>query len=96
LTGIIRDPNGRPLRETTAEERMRSMKRNLATYVGLGRLLKAYVTSYLDDSAKPVTLEVDMQSLPDGTNYPAVAVLSLPTSKLAVRIQNTNYQRVAP
>jgi hypothetical protein len=42
LKGIIRDRNGRPLRETT------------------------------------------------------VAVLGLPTSKLAIRIQNTNYQRVAP
>ena len=60
------------------------------------KLLKAYVTSYLDDSAKPVTLEVDMQSLPDGTNYPAVAVLGLPTSKLAIRIQNTDHQKLAP
>jgi len=44
------------------------------------KLQKVYVTTYLDDSIKPVTLEVDMQSLPDGTSYPAVEVLSLPSS----------------
>jgi hypothetical protein len=60
------------------------------------KLMKVYVTSYLEESTKPVTLEVDMQSLPDGTSYPAVAVLGLPSSNLSVRIRNTNYQKVGP
>jgi hypothetical protein len=35
-----------------------------------------------------------MQSLPDGTSYPAVEVLALPSSNLSIKIQNTNYQKV--
>jgi tetratricopeptide (TPR) repeat protein len=52
------------------------------------KLQKVHVTTHLDDSTKPVTLEVDMQWLPDGTNYPGVEVLGLPSSNLAIPIQN--------
>lgn len=54
------------------------------------------LASYLEDSTKPVTLEVDMQSLPDGPSYPAVEILSLPASNLSIRIRNSNYLKVAP
>jgi hypothetical protein len=60
------------------------------------KLLKVLVTSYLEDSARPMSLEVEMQSLPDGTSYPAVEVLSLPASQLSIRVENGNYQKVAP
>jgi len=52
------------------------------------------VNTYLDDPGSPVTLQVDFQSLPDGTNYPAVEVFAIPASNLQVKIQNSNYQRV--
>lgn len=52
------------------------------------------VNTYQDDPSQPVTLQVDMQSLPDGTNYAAVEVLSLPSSQLVIQIQNSNYQKV--
>jgi hypothetical protein len=59
------------------------------------KLQRVNVSTYLDDPTQPVTLDVEMQSLPDGTNYPAVEVLGLPASHLEIRIQNTNYQRLA-
>ncbi len=57
-------------------------------------LRKINVNTYLDDPSNPVTLEVDLQTLPDGTNYPAIESLSLPGKEIDVRIQNSNYQKV--
>jgi hypothetical protein len=35
------------------------------------------------------------QSLPDGTSYPGTVVLAIPSSKVQVRITNSNYQKLA-
>ena len=59
-------------------------------------LRKINVATYLDDPSNPVTLEVDLQSLPDGTDYPGVQNLSIPAGHIDVRVQNSNYQKVAP
>jgi hypothetical protein len=48
-----------------------------------------------DDQAKPVTPGIDLQSLPDRTNYPATVALSMPASQIEVRITISSYQRVA-
>ena len=53
------------------------------------------VNTYLEDPNSPVTLQVDMQSLPDGTNYSAAVDLKIPASQIEVRITNSNYQKVA-
>ncbi len=53
------------------------------------------VNSWLDDPSKPVTLQVNLQSLPDGTSYPGAIVLSIPSDQIEVRITNSNYQKVA-
>lgn len=53
------------------------------------------VDSWLDDPAKKVTLDVQMQSLPDGTSYPGTVVLAIPSSHIQVQITNSNYQKVA-
>jgi len=53
------------------------------------------VTTYMDDPAKPVTLAVQMASLPDAS-YPASVTLGIPASSIEVRVTNSNYQRVAP
>ncbi len=37
------------------------------------------VATWLDSPSKPVTLTVQFQSLPDGTNYPATTTLTLPS-----------------
>ena len=36
-----------------------------------------------------------MQSLPDGTSSPGTVVLAIPSSKVQVRITNSNYQKLA-
>ncbi len=56
-------------------------------------LRRLNVNSYLDDPGDAVTLEVDFQTLPDGTNYAAATVLNAEAKKLQVRTQNANYQR---
>ena len=53
------------------------------------------VKSYLDSPDKAVTLNVQMQSLPDGTSYPGAIVLAVPSDNIEVRITNSNYQKVA-
>ena len=53
------------------------------------------VATHLDEPGSPVTLRVSLQSLPDGTNYPGSVVLSMPASRIEVRITNSNYQKLA-
>jgi hypothetical protein len=52
------------------------------------------VTTYMDDPSKPVTLQVQMASLPDAS-YPGSVTLAIPASQIEVRITNTNYQKLA-
>jgi hypothetical protein len=54
------------------------------------------VATSLDKPSDAVTFRVTMQSLPDGTSYPANIVLGIPASRIEVRITNTNYQKLAP
>jgi hypothetical protein len=54
------------------------------------------VDTWLDKPDKKVTLAVTFQSLPDGTNYPAETLLTIPGDKIEVRIENSNYQKLAP
>jgi hypothetical protein len=54
------------------------------------------VSTYLDAPGSPVTLDVALQSLPDGTHYPATVSMKMPASQVEVRIENSNYQKVAP
>lgn len=53
------------------------------------------VATYMDTPQSPVTLQVGMQSLPDGTSYPGSVVLGLPARQIEVRITNSNYQKLA-
>jgi hypothetical protein len=53
------------------------------------------VATWLDKPEEPVTLNVTMQSLPDGLSYPGAIVLSIPSSKIEVRITKSNYQKLA-
>jgi hypothetical protein len=54
------------------------------------------VDTWLEKPDKKVTLAVTFQSLPDGTNYAAETVLSIPGDEIEVRIENSNYQKLAP
>jgi hypothetical protein len=53
------------------------------------------VSTWLDKPDEPVTLNVTMQSLPDGLSYPGSIALSIPSSKVEVRITKSNYQKLA-
>jgi hypothetical protein len=58
-------------------------------------LRKIDVNTWLDKPDNPVVLTVTMQALADGTSYPGDVVLSLPSSKIEVRIAKSNYQKLA-
>jgi hypothetical protein len=53
------------------------------------------VATYLDGPSSPVTLNVALQSLPDGTHYPGTVSMKMPASQVDVRIENSNYQKLA-
>jgi hypothetical protein len=53
------------------------------------------VDTWKDSPSDKVTLNVQMQSLADGTDYPGAVVLAIPSSNIQVRITNSNYQKLA-
>jgi len=54
------------------------------------------VDTWMESPSDKVTLSVQMQSLPDGTSSAGTVVLAIPSSKVQVRITNSNYQKLAP
>lgn len=58
-------------------------------------LQRIAVDTWLDEPDKKVTLAVSFQTLPDGTNYAAQTVMSIPGENIEVRIENSNYQKIA-
>ena len=53
------------------------------------------VNTWLDEPENAVNLKVTMQAMPEGISYPGSIVLSIPKSKLDVRITKSNYQKIA-
>jgi hypothetical protein len=53
------------------------------------------VKTWLEKPEEPATLRVTMQSMPNGISFPGSIVLSIPASKLEVRIAKSNYQKLA-
>jgi len=69
----------------------------ILTFDGAVKALRQIsVKTWLNKPDNPVTLNVTMQSLPDGLDYPATVVLSIPSSNIDVRITKSNYQKRAP
>lgn len=52
------------------------------------------VSTYMGQEKDAVVLQVQMSSLPDGTNYVAQSVLNATAKKLIVTTTNSNYQRM--
>jgi hypothetical protein len=52
------------------------------------------VNTYMGESKDTVTLQVQMASLPDGTNYAQQTVLDATAKKLQVTTTNSNYQKL--
>jgi hypothetical protein len=53
------------------------------------------VKTWLDKPEEPALLKVVMQSMPNGISFPGSIVLSIPASKIDVRITKSNYQKLA-
>ena len=53
------------------------------------------VDTWMESPADKVTLNVQMQSLPDGTSAAGTVVLAIPSSQVQVKITNSNYQKLA-
>jgi len=51
------------------------------------------INTYMGETKDAVTLQVQMASLPDGTNYAQQTALSASTKHLVVTITNSNYQK---
>jgi hypothetical protein len=62
---------------------------------GVTALRQIDVTTWLEKPEEPATLRVVMQSMPNGIGFPGSIVLSIPASKLEVRITKSNYQKLA-
>jgi hypothetical protein len=52
------------------------------------------VDTYMGEVKDAVTLQVQMSSLPDGTNYPRQTVLNASAKELTVTTTNSNYQKL--
>jgi hypothetical protein len=52
------------------------------------------INTYMGDTQNAVTLQVQMASLPDGTNYPQQTILTAPAKQLVVTTTNSNYQKL--
>jgi hypothetical protein len=58
------------------------------------KVVSLSVNTYMGQSKDAVTLQVQMASLPDGTNYVQQTVLNATAKKLVVTTNNSNYQKV--
>ena len=59
------------------------------------KVVSLSVNTYMGDSKDAVTLQVQMASLPDGTNYVQQTVLNASAKQLVVTTTNSNYQKLA-
>ncbi len=53
------------------------------------------VDTWLDEETDKVSLRVDFQTLPDGTNYAAGKLLNVAAKQIEVKIVSSNYQKLA-
>jgi hypothetical protein len=57
------------------------------------KLRKLSVNSFLDEEKDKVTLDVEFQSLPDGTNHIADTLLRADAKQITVKVQNLDYKK---
>jgi hypothetical protein len=61
---------------------------------GARKVISVSINTYMDDPKEVVTLQVQMASLPDGTNYVEQTVLNATAKKLVVTTSNASYQKM--
>jgi hypothetical protein len=58
------------------------------------KITSVNVDTYMGETKDTVTLQVQMASLPDGTNYAEQTILNATAKKLQVTTTNSNYQKL--
>jgi hypothetical protein len=58
------------------------------------KITSLHINTYMGEEKDAVTLNVQMASLPDGTNYPGQTVLNASAKQLVVTTTNSNYQKL--
>ena len=58
------------------------------------RITSLNINTYMGETKDAVTLQVQMASLPDGTNYAQQTILDATAKKLQVTTTNSNYQKL--
>jgi hypothetical protein len=58
------------------------------------KIVSLSIDTYMGQSKDVVTLQVQMASLPDGTNYPEQTILNATAKKLVVTTTSSNYQKL--
>jgi hypothetical protein len=58
------------------------------------KVISLSINTYMGETKDAVTLQVQMASLPDGTNYVQQSVFSASAKKLVVTTSNSNYQKM--
>jgi hypothetical protein len=58
------------------------------------KILSLSIKTYMGEEKDAVTLQVQMASLPDGTNYAGQTVLNATAKQLVVTTTNSNYQKL--
>ena len=58
------------------------------------KVAEVNVNTFMGDAQDAVTLQVQMASLPDGTNYAQQTVLNATAKNLVVTTTNSNYQKL--
>jgi hypothetical protein len=66
----------------------------LAFDTGSKKIVSLNVNTYMGQAKDAVTLQVQMASLPDGTNYAQRTVLNATAKELVVTTTNSNYQKL--
>lgn len=62
--------------------------------INANSILEVEVSTYLDDAKDAVTLEVQFQNLPDGTNYSSQTTLNARAKEIKVVVENTGHRKV--
>jgi hypothetical protein len=66
----------------------------LAFNTATKKITSLNINTYMGQSKDAVTLQVQMASLPDGTNYTQQTVINASAKQLVVTTTNANYQKV--
>jgi hypothetical protein len=80
----------RPAAAQDLQQKLAAVKQSVAANQ---QALRTY--TWLQKPEEPATLRVIMQSMSNGISFPGSIVLSIPASKLDVRITKSNYQQLA-